>query len=132
MCYQQRRLLHKCSSPCVCLLSITYIHASCLVADAPRITLTPDSMVTVLNFTDIVLDCMASGEPPPTIVWTHNNEPVVSEPRVKVLANGSLAIKMLTMSDNGLYVCTAENPLGTARSDSALLMVECMYIILIH
>ncbi len=75
------------------------------------------------NGSTVVLSCGARGYPPPTIHWTHNDEPVVSGSRVAVTAEGDLRISDLKLMDAGAYTCSAVNEIGSISSDPAVLMV---------
>uniref|UniRef100_A0A3P9A7Y1 Ig-like domain-containing protein n=1 Tax=Esox lucius TaxID=8010 RepID=A0A3P9A7Y1_ESOLU len=72
------------------------------------------------------LDCMATGEPEPRIVWRTPTKKLVDsqysfDPRIKVFTNGSLAIQAMTEKDEGDYLCVARNKMG---DDYVLLTVE--------
>lgn len=60
-----------------------------------------------------VLDCQASGEPPPAIAWSRQGQPVLADNRVTLLPNGSLRIAPLHREDTSEYECVARNLLGS-------------------
>ncbi|XP_028935649.1 LOW QUALITY PROTEIN: matrix-remodeling-associated protein 5 [Ornithorhynchus anatinus] len=72
------------------------------------------------------LDCSASGDPRPTILWRLPSKRMIDslfslETRTRVLANGSLVVQSVTDGDAGDYLCVARNRLG---DDSAALRVN--------
>ncbi|NXU84234.1 IGDC4 protein, partial [Xiphorhynchus elegans] len=67
--------------------------------------------------------CKAEGEPPPTIHWLKNGEPLLSNGRVKVQSSGSLVINQIGLEDAGYYQCVAENSLGTACATARLSVI---------
>lgn len=78
-----------------------------------------------------MLHCAAEGDPTPQIHWdkdsTLNN---LDDPRLQVLANGSLYIKEAYLSDEGKYGCTAGNSGGLKRVEVQL-NVKCKLVIII-
>uniref|UniRef100_A0A803Y1C2 Ig-like domain-containing protein n=1 Tax=Meleagris gallopavo TaxID=9103 RepID=A0A803Y1C2_MELGA len=67
----------------------------------PRIAAASQGM-TQLSFGDkLLLNCTATGEPQPRIIWRHI-----------LLENGTLVIRAATIHDRGNYVCKAHNPAG--------------------
>lgn len=102
-----------------------------------------NTLYEILEFrSTVVLSCLFSGEPKPSITWVtpsgyvfhyypknnstdifsshprihlYNLDPI-AEPRVKVLSNGSLEIQELLRQDAGIYTCMALNPVGNATS----------------
>lgn len=60
-----------------------------------------------------MLNCQASGEPPPAIRWSRQGHPLVSDDRVTVLPNGSLHITAAQKEDTSEYECVARNLMGS-------------------
>ncbi|TSK17986.1 Matrix-remodeling-associated protein 5 [Bagarius yarrelli] len=63
------------------------------------------------------LDCVASGDPNPRVIWRTPSKKLVDahysyDPRIKVFANGSLFIHSVTEKDEGDYLCAAHNKMG--------------------
>ncbi|XP_062505173.1 basement membrane-specific heparan sulfate proteoglycan core protein-like isoform X2 [Corticium candelabrum] len=71
-------------------------------ANVPTFTVIPQSM-TVLEGETIGLACAASGTPQPTLTWTFSSS--FLQPQ----NDGTLIIRAVTKSDEGMYVCTASN-----------------------
>ncbi|XP_046683959.1 leucine-rich repeats and immunoglobulin-like domains protein 3 [Homalodisca vitripennis] len=69
----------------------------------------------------IVLECMASGSPKPTLRWTKNGGDLQVTDRHFFTAEDQLLIIMDTvLSDSGLYSCEMTNSLGTNKGDAHL------------
>ncbi|XP_051482562.1 immunoglobulin superfamily member 10, partial [Apus apus] len=83
----------------------------------PRIA-TASQEMTQLNFGDkLLLNCTATGEPKPRIIWRLPSKAVVDQwhrmgSRIHVYPNGSLVIEAVTEKDAGDYLCVARNIMG--------------------
>ncbi|XP_026710744.1 immunoglobulin superfamily member 10 [Athene cunicularia] len=83
----------------------------------PKIA-TASREVTRLNFGDqLLLNCTATGEPKPRIIWRLPSKAVVDQwhrmgSRIHVHPNGSLVIEAVTEKDAGDYLCVARNTIG--------------------
>ncbi|XP_021252413.1 immunoglobulin superfamily member 10 [Numida meleagris] len=83
----------------------------------PRIAAASQGM-TQLNFGDkLLLNCTATGEPKPRIIWRLPSKAVVDQwhrmgSRIHVYPNGSLVIEAVTEKDAGDYLCVARNKIG--------------------
>ncbi|XP_009071332.1 PREDICTED: hemicentin-1-like, partial [Acanthisitta chloris] len=78
----------------------------------PVITVEPMETVVEAGAT-AVLNCQASGEPPPTIRWSRQGLAVASDDRVTILSNGSLRIAAAQREDTAEYECEARNLMGS-------------------
>jgi len=69
---------------------------------------------------NVTIACTATGQPLPDLTWSKSvgNLP---EDRTEVM-NGTLTIHSVTRKDGGIYICKAENVLGSAK-DTAQLMI---------
>nr|XP_008006911.2 immunoglobulin superfamily member 10 isoform X1 [Chlorocebus sabaeus] len=73
---------------------------------------------TEVNFGDkLLLNCSATGEPKPQIMWRLPSKAVVDQQhrmgsRIHVYPNGSLFIGSVTEKDSGVYLCVARNKMG--------------------
>ncbi|KAL3198289.1 hypothetical protein MRX96_044424, partial [Rhipicephalus microplus] len=72
------------------------------------------------------LECVPPrGHPEPTVTWFKDGVQVQpGTGRVRLLAQGTLLIADVRLSDEGRYVCRATNMLGTRDSPPALLSVH--------
>uniref|UniRef100_A0A8C9T8M7 Roundabout guidance receptor 1 n=1 Tax=Scleropages formosus TaxID=113540 RepID=A0A8C9T8M7_SCLFO len=63
----------------------------------------------------VVLNCLASGTPTPTILWRKDGVLVSThDSRVRQLDTGALQIRYAKLGDTGMYTCTASTPSGEA------------------
>ncbi|XP_036931106.1 roundabout homolog 1 isoform X6 [Acanthopagrus latus] len=63
----------------------------------------------------VALNCMASGNPSPTILWRKDGVLVSThDSRVKQLDTGALQIRYAKLGDTGTYTCIASTPSGEA------------------
>ncbi|XP_039986184.1 roundabout homolog 1 isoform X3 [Xiphias gladius] len=63
----------------------------------------------------VVLNCVASGNPNPTILWRKDGVLVSThDSRVKQLDTGALQIRYAKLGDTGTYTCIASTPSGEA------------------
>ncbi|XP_058066005.1 peroxidasin [Anopheles bellator] len=80
-------------------------------AEAPKFLRTPADQRELLEGDPIVLDCVVTGAPTPSIMWKFNGEGIQNG-RIKLFGNGSLILPASTLDDNGVYTCCAGNALG--------------------
>ncbi|KAM8806948.1 striated muscle preferentially expressed protein kinase [Eudromia elegans] len=72
-------------------------------------------------------DCMISGTPPPTVVWTHFGQPVQEGENVRIQQDGglySLVILHVGSEDEGHYTVTARNIHGHVECSAELYVEE--------
>ncbi|XP_069017401.1 roundabout homolog 1 isoform X6 [Embiotoca jacksoni] len=63
----------------------------------------------------LVLNCVTSGNPTPTILWRKDGVLVSThDSRVKQLDTGALQIRYAKLGDTGIYTCIASTPSGEA------------------
>lgn len=75
----------------------------------------------------IVLECMASGSPKPTLTWLKDGGPLKATDRHFFTAEDQLMIIMdTTLSDAGTYECLMNNSLGSEHGTSELLVIPSM------
>uniref|UniRef100_H0XMI3 Matrix remodeling associated 5 n=1 Tax=Otolemur garnettii TaxID=30611 RepID=H0XMI3_OTOGA len=82
-----------------------------------RITGTSPQRTDVRYGGTLRLDCSASGDPWPRILWRLPSKRMMDtllsfDSRVKVFANGTLVVKSVTEKDAGDYLCVARNKVG--------------------
>ncbi|KAM9732764.1 roundabout homolog 1 isoform 8-T8 [Menidia menidia] len=63
----------------------------------------------------VVLNCVTSGNPTPTVLWRKDGVLVSThDSRVKQLDTGALQIRYAKLGDTGVYMCIASTPSGEA------------------
>jgi len=86
----------------------------------PRIVTAPQTRFLNL-YQSLVLRCIASGNPQPTIAWFKYGRRIPGE------SSPLLVIHEVEISDRGVYHCTATNTLGNDSSIPAVINVNGMY-----
>nr|XP_043888951.1 roundabout homolog 1 isoform X9 [Solea senegalensis] len=80
----------------------------------PVIRQGPSNQTVAVDGT-VVLSCMASSNPTPTILWRKDGVLVSThDSRVKQLDTGALQIRYAKLGDTGTYTCIASTPSGEA------------------
>ena len=99
--------------------NVYFFHDLFFLTVTPQISLSSQTLMTEEK-QNITIVCTATGQPQSSVTWSKS---VGSLPkgRNKVI-NGALTIYNVTMKDRGIYICRAENILGSV-SDTVLLMV---------
>uniref|UniRef100_A0A3Q3B5X0 non-specific serine/threonine protein kinase n=1 Tax=Kryptolebias marmoratus TaxID=37003 RepID=A0A3Q3B5X0_KRYMA len=72
-------------------------------------------------------DCKVSGTPPPKVLWSHFDQPLIENEDIRVLQEGgrhSLIISHVTSDDEGFYMVRARNSHGEAESSAELYIQE--------
>ncbi|XP_058246105.1 hemicentin-1 isoform X2 [Hemibagrus wyckioides] len=72
---------------------------------------------------DLSLTCHAHSTPPPVITWNVNNRPYTGF-SVDEAGRSFLMIENVTVKDSGLYVCTAENSVGSVQALALIRITE--------
>lgn len=86
-------------------------------AVAPKFIVRPEN-TTAVEGLEIMLSCVAEGDPKPTIQWDKNSRMNnLNDDRFVTYPNGSLYIREVYMSDEGSYGCTAGNSGGLKREE---------------
>ncbi|XP_030647958.1 roundabout homolog 1 [Chanos chanos] len=89
----------------------------------PVIRQGPENQTVAVDGT-VVLNCQATGNPTPTVLWRKDGVIVSThDSRISQMDNGALQIRYAKLGDTGMYTCTASNPSGEA-SWKAHLSVE--------
>lgn len=94
------------------------------VVDVPRFEQLPDD-TTVEEGGSAVFRCVASGDGDITVSW-EKQDGSSNQLKWSILANNTLRIDKIDVSDKGVYVCKAENEAGSAEA-VAHLTVECKF-----
>ena len=79
-----------------------------------------DTAATVNN--DVRLRCAAVGDPPPSVTWLKNGDPVIPSDYFRIVDGGSLRILGVVASDAGMYQCIAANSAGSTQATAELLV----------
>lgn len=66
----------------------------------------------VLAGSDILLNCQATGDPHPDIHWSKKGDHDIDIEKVKIVHGKGLRIENVHPSDDGVYVCEANNIMG--------------------
>ncbi|XP_067137945.1 roundabout homolog 1-like isoform X3 [Centruroides vittatus] len=75
--------------------------------------------ITALSNEDVEFECRVSGDPLPTITWRRQDGKMPIA-RAQIQDDKSLNIKSVTPADEGVYICEAENPVGSISSSATL------------
>ncbi|OWF48337.1 inactive tyrosine-protein kinase 7-like [Mizuhopecten yessoensis] len=90
------------------------------VVERPRFQVQPKN-ATVFEGQSAMLHCVASGDPPPMIIWDKNYfTDDFDKTRVIKYSNGTLYLSKVYIQDKGKYGCTANNTAGSIRREAYL------------
>uniref|UniRef100_I3JK66 Matrix remodeling associated 5 n=1 Tax=Oreochromis niloticus TaxID=8128 RepID=I3JK66_ORENI len=92
------------------------------------ITLSSPQRTDVIYGSSLLLNCVATGQPEPRIIWRTPSKKLVDaqysfDRRIKVFPNGSISLRSVTDKDSGDYLCVARNKMG---DDHVLLRVHVL------
>ncbi|NXA79072.1 HMCN2 protein, partial [Thryothorus ludovicianus] len=90
-----------------------------VLQSAPVVTVTP-AEVRAHAGQQVLLHCVVSGEPSPSVEWQRDGEPLPEGPHTRVLPNATLFLPSVTHRDTGSYSCLARNALGSAAAHTSL------------
>ncbi|XP_072156554.1 roundabout homolog 1 isoform X2 [Bemisia tabaci] len=76
---------------------------------------------TVLAGQSVEFECKVSGEPTPNVLW-YRDDAKKTMGKAKTLDDKSLRIESVTPADEGVYVCSAENLVGTISASAPLIV----------
>lgn len=71
----------------------------------------------------VTFKCLADGDPPPNVVWRRDDGKMPLG-RVSIQEDKSLQIENVQLGDEGLYICNAENIVGSFEAKASL-VVNC-------
>lgn len=77
--------------------------------------------VSAQNGDNISLDCEVGGDPNPTVLW-HREDGTLPQGRTSI-QNGKLKIDKVTPKDEGVYICEAQNTVGTISVSATLVVL---------
>ncbi len=69
--------------------------------------------VVIATGSILQLDCLVSGAPPPTVIWSHDGQ--VIDPTRADTSSTSLIINDVLLNDTGRYYCVATSTAGQVR-----------------
>lgn len=81
------------------------------------VNITIGEKLTVLDKSNVTIECVAEGIPPPSLSWSNDGI------RVENSEGNFLHLRGVTKEDSGRYTCSADNFLGSDRQ-SAILTVR--------
>ncbi|KAM4701335.1 brother of CDO isoform 2-T2 [Discoglossus pictus] len=85
-------------------------------AEAARIIYPPTAQtIIVTKGQSLILECVASGMPPPKITWAKDGADIVGHNKTRFLLS-NLLIDATSEDDSGTYTCTATNGMGDGGS----------------
>ncbi|XP_035671644.1 Down syndrome cell adhesion molecule-like protein 1 homolog isoform X1 [Branchiostoma floridae] len=67
-----------------------------------------------------LLPCQATGDPVPAISWFFDGNPVTDSSKYDISTSGNLQVMGITNADEGVYLCRAENVLGSVEQGALL------------
>ncbi|KAI1236572.1 hypothetical protein IHE44_0014825 [Lamprotornis superbus] len=77
--------------------------------------------LTVLQNSQVILECRSDAVPPPTISWLKNGELLEGGPRLRILSSGRyLQINNAELGDSARYTCVARNVAGETTREFLL------------
>ena len=79
------------------------------------LTINPRSLLAVINGDTAVLNCSASGNPPPSVHWEFHGSNITHDAVKYIIANGVLTILNIDLNDTGDYHCIASNVYRSVR-----------------
>lgn len=85
--------------------------------------------VTVLPNQTVQLECKVGGDPMPKILWRRDDGEMPIG-RARILDDRSLSIEHVTPEDEGIYICDADNSVGSV-SVRASVTVHCEYFLFV-
>ncbi|XP_056622405.1 contactin-5 isoform X4 [Triplophysa dalaica] len=98
-----------------------------ILASAPMFSTNPVRLIATVG-RDVSLECRPRASPKPRITWKKNDRRVQPSRRIMLLRNNTLRIINSSRTDEGNYVCRAENQFGSAELMTVLLVKEPMRV----
>ncbi|XP_059055424.1 peroxidasin [Achroia grisella] len=89
----------------------------------PRITVQPED-TDAFKGTSIQMPCEVEGEPPASIEWRKDGSRVRPDGRIAITIFGSLIINNVSVTDTGLYECSAFNTHGRDTASASLVVKD--------
>ncbi|XP_063071341.1 neural cell adhesion molecule L1-like protein isoform X2 [Engraulis encrasicolus] len=94
------------------------------VEDPPQWTAMPESQINMIG-SDVVIKCVATGNPKPTISWRVNGQSLDEVPAAnrKVFEN-KIILERANSSDSAVYQCEASNKHGTILANANIMIMN--------
>ncbi len=101
----------------------------CMIVGLPKVMLSPASPHHVRVGQRVVIECVAEGDPMPTVYWEAPQRiGVGATPRGESHGSAVLEIGSVTDADQGTYVCVADNGQGRTEGVIQLISKSHMYL----
>uniref|UniRef100_A0A8C7I896 Contactin-5 n=1 Tax=Oncorhynchus kisutch TaxID=8019 RepID=A0A8C7I896_ONCKI len=98
-----------------------------ILASPPVFSLKPVRLIATLG-KDVLLECKPRASPKPRVTWRRGDRRIHPSRRIMLLRNNTLRIINSSRSDEGDYVCRAENQFGSAEMTAMLRVKEAMHV----
>jgi len=99
------------------MFPLTFTSPSGITTQLPPVIVVSPITTFLRLYQRLVLRCIATGNPQPTIAWFKDGRKIAGE--VSLL----LVIEEVELSDRGVYHCTATNTLGNVNSTPAVINI---------
>ncbi|XP_061484303.1 brother of CDO isoform X2 [Rhineura floridana] len=100
------------------------LRVRCSTAEAARIIYPPEAQkIIVTKGQTLILECVASGIPPPRVTWAKDGSNVSGYNKTQFLLS-NLLIDAISEEDSGTYSCMADNGVGEAAAAFILYNVQ--------
>eukprot|EP00066_Takifugu_rubripes_P004963 XP_003968701.1 PREDICTED: contactin-5 [Takifugu rubripes] len=98
-----------------------------ILASAPVFVDNPVWVIATLG-KDVSLDCKPRASPKPRILWKRGDRRIQPNKRIMLLRNNTLRIVNSSRTDEGSYVCRADNQFGSAEMTAVLWVKDAMRV----
>ena len=72
----------------------------------------------------VCIEAKVEGHPPPTLVWYHNGEVVVTDYSIEIDEHGSLFFPSIELKHSGVYKVVATNDSGQAEKEITVSVIS--------
>ncbi|XP_039285448.1 roundabout homolog 2 [Nilaparvata lugens] len=86
----------------------------------PYLKTEPAAVTVAVRGDTVELACSVGGDPAPTVVWRREDGQKPAGGRAHVTDDKALRIEAVVLSDQGVYICTAENSVGSITRSAVL------------
>lgn len=100
-----------------------YLYTIVAIVTVKPFSLSETEDVTVLPAQTVRLLCRVGGDPPPKILW-RRDDGEMPVGRAQILDDKSLSIEHVSLEDEGIYICDADNLVGSISVRTSL-TVHC-------